>query len=153
MLQQGGAKIGGGSPNQTTNIFVIDTNVLISGILYNGTAGAALEHIIIHQRVILSDYILEEFMRCLRIVRPKQPHKWTRELRKYLETYITDDGDEVIVEDVRDMKDEPLIRLAARHEAAIITGDKDLLEYRGAAKVVVLSVGEYLELFVGEGLY
>jgi len=47
--------------------------------------------------------------------------------------------------DIRDIKDTPILQLAIEHAALIVTGDKDLLEYKGDAGVIVLSVAEYEE--------
>lgn len=67
-------------------------------------------------------------------------------MRQKLEFYCRDDA-VVIDEEIRDINDIPILKLAISQQATIVTNDKDLLEYKGKSLVAIISVREYLEMF------
>lgn len=145
-LQPSAVKADAGSRGSPRFRFVTDTNVLISAILYGGKPQRVLEHIITRQQLILSDYIVEEFVTYLKHIRPKAPQKWIRLMRQKLEFYCRDDA-VVIDEEIRDINDIPILKLAISQQATIVTNDNDLLEYKSKSLVAIISVREYLEMF------
>ena len=125
---------------------VIDTNILVSAILYSGTPELVLRYTLERQSLVLSDYIIDEFMAYLAVVRPRVPQKWKTAVRRMLQKYVTVVDQKYVIK-VRDVNDTDIIGLAMAASAFIVTGDKDLLDYRNDAHVVILSVKEYCEIF------
>jgi len=138
-------QIAGLSNSKNYYRIVIDTNVLLSAILYGGKPKKVLQHILAHQELVLSDYIVDEFVNYLKTI--KIPQKFIRQARQKLEEYCRD-YDMSVDEKIRDINDTEILRLAITHNALIITGDKDILEYKAKSKVSVLTVSEYIELFI-----
>lgn len=137
-----------GSANKPASYrIVVDTNVLISAFIYGGTPAKVLEDIIASHTLVLSDHIVDELIAYLRIIRPKIPQKWLRALREQLQRHCYEYDVDFDI-DSRDPKDNLVIALAVTQGAFIISGDKDLLEYNSNAPVVILSTGEYKELFL-----
>lgn len=137
-----------GYSKKTTKYRVVaDTNVLISGIMYGGASERVLEHIITNQTLIISSYIIDEFIDYLKSASPKISHRWIRGVKTGLQLYSRTNG-KITSGAVRDIKDEPIISLAISQRASIVTGDKDILEHRNGAIPPVLSVSEYEELFI-----
>lgn len=124
---------------------VVDTNILISAVLYGGKPEQVLRYVLTTQQLVLSDYIVEEFMTYIKNVRPKAPQKWLRLLRQKLEVYCYDDTAD-LAKPVRDINDTNILQLAIAQRAVLVTGDKDLLEYKAEARVAILSTHEYAEL-------
>lgn len=106
-----------------------------------------LEHVITSQTLILSDHIVDELIAYLKLIRPKISQKWVRGLREHLQQYCYE-YDLSIEVNLRDPHDNPIVALALTQNAFVVSGDKDLLEHTEGAKMVVLSVSEYQELFV-----
>lgn len=125
---------------------VLDSNIWISGLLYKGLPEAVIQNVLGNHKAILSAYIVDEVMAGLKERRPKLPQKWLKQLTLCLTEHTYDDQAEH-QEIIRDIKDEPIIRLAIAQRSLIVTGDRDLLEHRGSSGVAILSVQEYLELF------
>lgn len=96
---------------------------------------------------ITSDYIIDELITYIKAVRPKLSHKWAKELKRKLLDFSRDYSNDTGY-DIRDINDIPILQLAIEHNAFIVTGDKDLLEYKETAKVAILSLAEYEELFL-----
>ena len=125
---------------------VVDTNILVSAFLYGGRPAAVFEEILSSHTLILSDYIVDELVACLRIVRPKAPQKWVRALRQQLSKYCYD-YDEVGISS-RDFKDNPILHLAHSESAFILTGDKDILSLEISKGVASLTIDEFEALFL-----
>lgn len=125
---------------------VLDTNILVSAILYGGKPEKLLRHVLAHQELILSDYIVEEFVSYLKLAHLKVPQKFIRQARQKLEEHCRD-YDIPISEDIRDINDTDILRLAIAQNAFIVSGDRDILEYKTHSKVVLLNINEYLALF------
>lgn len=125
---------------------VVDTNVLVSAILYGGKPELVLRHILAHQIIVLSDYIVDELIAYLKNVHPKVSQKFIRLLRQKLSDYCFDYSMPAKMI-IRDINDTDILRLAIAQNACIITGDKDIIESKCTSKVTVLTVDEYIELF------
>ena len=139
-----------GSINKPTKYrIVIDTNVLISAMIYGGRPEQVLRHVLASHTLILSDYIVDEFVAYLKVARPKLPQKWMRGIREQLQRYCYDEG-YMSVSRLRDMRDDPVLGLALSYDAIIVTGDKDLLEYRDSSQTAIISTADYLELLGGQ---
>lgn len=146
LLQPSAAPVGVGSRSSQRYRVVIDTNILISAILHGGKPELVVQHVLTRQHIVLSDYIIEEFVDYCKSVHPKVPRKWLRRLRQKLEVHSYDDGVDVD-EVVRDINDTDILKLAIKQKAIIVTGDKDLLEHKSESRVAILSTIEYSQLF------
>ena len=121
--------------------------MLVSAILYGGRPELVLKHVLTRQVFVTSDYIIGELVDYLKDIRPKAPQKWVRTLGQKLEAHSHDvAGDDVAP--VRDINDTDIVRLAVAQLAIVVTGDRDLLEYKAQSQVAILSVAEYLELWL-----
>ncbi len=146
LLQPSAAPASVGSRNSHRYRIVVDTNILVSAVLYGGKPERVLQHVLAKQHLVSSDYIIEEFIDYCKTVHQKVPRKWLRRLRQKLEAYSYDDG--VDIEDaVRDINDTDILKLAIKQKAIIVTGDKDLLEHKSKSRVAILSIIEYSQLF------
>lgn len=105
-----------------------------------------IEHALERQEVIVSDYIVEEVIEGLKRIYPKLPHKWVRLLRQQLMPLVRDDdfASNVVI---RDIRDEPIVRLATKYSAIVLTGDNDIIA-QPPTRLPVLTVAEYGELFL-----
>lgn len=137
-----------GSP-RNTDIYriVVDTNVIISAIIFGGKPGIVFHDVLTSRQFITSDYIVSEFMAFMKEACPKAPQKWLRLLRQKLETYCCDDTVD-LDKPVRDINDTAILQLAIKQRGIIVTNDKDLLDYKTDSQVTIISVAEYLELFM-----
>ena len=125
---------------------VVDTSVLISALYFGGEAEACLRHIANNQRLIVSEYILDELMDFADTTKPKTPQKLKRIIRQTLEKFTREyETREVKIRDVNDID---IMQLALAHDAAIITSDKDILEHFMGAKPPVMTISEYQAIFM-----
>jgi len=132
---------------------LIDTNVLISAALNpNGKAAQAyFKATESPYESVICDYCIDEFKRIVRIKMLKHTTAFNAFLATALITaqIITapPDNERVPLEsDIRDSKDQPIIRAAIRAKVDIIlTGDKDFLE-SGIKKPKMVSPAEFLAL-------
>lgn len=97
------------------------------------------------QTIILSDFIVDEFIAFAKTTEPKTPQKLIRLLRSKLGKYCFDYMPDESIE-IRDINDTDIVALARKYQAFIVTGDQDLLEYKAATTTVILSLSEYAEL-------
>ena len=125
---------------------VLDTSLLISGLFWGKVENRVLKHIFANQEAILSQYIIDELLDFCDDVLPKISRKQKREIQVALENFCYSEG-ELATTHIRDIADEPIVALALRYDAMIVSSDKDFLEYN-QQKPVVLSPKEYQELFM-----
>jgi len=125
---------------------IVDTNVLISAIIFSGeTPRACLRHVLGHHEIIFSNETFAEFKKILlsdKFYRDKflrYTYVKTIENRgKFVETFHT-------FKDCRDAKDNMILEAAVSGKADyIITGDKDLLVLSPFRGITILSPGEFL---------
>ena len=108
---------------------MLDTNVIISALIFGGKAGKLLEMLFDSQhRLYVSEYIDKEF-------REKLEEKWPDKAEKVYSLYRTldiqfcDSAKETVGDAIRDKKDLQVLSDALYHRMDIIlTGDKDFLE-------------------------
>jgi putative PIN family toxin of toxin-antitoxin system len=128
---------------------VIDTNVLISGLLFGGTPGKLIT--LWQKRVIkpmASKDIIYEYLRVLTYPRFRLDEEEInfilyREILPYFDIIDAPCGERVIAEDPADDK---FIHCALAGDAAyIISGDQHLLVLKVHHKIKILSPAEFLE--------
>jgi len=127
---------------------VLDTNTLISALLFSGTASRLVP---LWQSgritVLLSKAILEEYLRVL--VYPKF-RLTDQEIRGLIEEDLLPFVDTVQVRKslkvvTRDPEDDKFLECAVAGRAAyLVTGDRDLLELGSHRTIKILTVGEFL---------
>jgi len=142
---------------------VVDTNVLISAVLWKGPPSDALKIILEKYSLVQSQSTLEEFEKVIK------REKFTRILEKrdltletVLETLITQSkfynvskktastAKEIKIEDVDDLI---FIELAFEANAKfVVSGDKHLLKLDEVGNTKILSVAEFLKLGHEEGI-
>lgn len=107
---------------------MLDTNVLISALIFGGQAGKLLEKLFESEHeLIVSDYVDKEFKEKLELKWPDKAKK-IYELYHTLEIKFCESTKEVLGE-LRDEKDVPVLSDAIYHRVdVIVTGDKDFLE-------------------------
>jgi putative PIN family toxin of toxin-antitoxin system len=143
-LRQHAASPESGS-NSSRYWVVLDTNVWVSGLQYGGNAGVVIRLVLSHHELVCSDYIVDELIERLKLVRPKVPQRWLRMMRLQLEGYCVPFATTEQSE-IRDPKDEPVVALAKATEAMVVTGDKDFLEHEGDLGVDVVTIAEAVQL-------
>lgn len=147
LLQQGAVHPDAGSSKNNSPLkVVVDTNVLVSAILFGGNPEKALVHALENNTLILSDYIVDEFISVIKDMRPRLPIRWLRQLRQSLSAFCVDYNADMDIK-IRDVNDVDIVKLAVSHDAIVLTNDNDLLEYKSHARVAILKVSEYSELF------
>jgi uncharacterized protein len=132
---------------------VLDTNVLISGLLFGGAAGRLLERMWTGKfRIAVSPEIETEYIRVLAYPRF---HLGRQEIERVQNRYILPFCDHIPVKTgpaiCRDPHDDKFLYCAvAARASAIVTGDKDILavgpEFRG---IPILTVQQALQEFPG----
>lgn len=125
---------------------VVDTSVLISALFFGGNARRVLLHIATHHQLILSDYIVDEFIDFSKNTIPKTPQQMLRLMRQSLGEFVVSHESHAV--EIRDVNDVEIMQLAIDHRAAIITSDKDILEHAMGATPPVLTIDEYEQLFI-----
>ncbi len=137
---------------------VIDTNVLISALIFKSGAIAAIRHAWQRGEIIpiVSRATAEEFMLALRY--PKfalDAQGQETVLGEYLPHCDTlpDPKSKIKLPKCRDVDDQVFLLLAAASKAdALITGDKDLLALAGAVPFEIVSPQTFLTVFGTTGL-
>jgi len=124
--------------------FVLDSNIWISALLFGGLPEKVVFFADSKVRLISSRYITDEVVRIIKQQRPKIPHKFITAVRLGLGDYEVP-VPETVISGIRDVKDEPVVRLAESYGAVIVTGDRDILEYDG--DVTSITLNEFAELF------
>ncbi len=128
--------------------YILDTNVVVSGLLFNNSKPAiALQYTFQHGEFLLSLELLEEIAEVLS--RDKFKRYITNDEREeFLETLLERANlIEVVdtVEECRDPKDNHILELALSGETNIIvTGDKDLLVMNPFRNIEIMSVEQFL---------
>lgn len=107
---------------------MIDTNVLISGLVFRGEASNVLKQLFLSEhKLLVSEYILQEF-------REKLCEKWPEKAETIYDLFMQMDFEfcKSTTEELgtlRDRKDIPVLSDAIYNQAdVILSGDKDFLE-------------------------
>jgi putative PIN family toxin of toxin-antitoxin system len=130
---------------------VLDTNILISAVLFKGTTLRILEFCIIEEKidVAISPELMAEFV-------GKLKYKFgidTRtldELKELLEQSTLNFLPQYTTKICRDDSDNMILDLAIYAKAGfIITGDKDLLELKNYKGIEIMTAAEFLGKMTG----
>jgi putative PIN family toxin of toxin-antitoxin system len=128
---------------------VLDTNVLISAILFGGKPRQVLEMVITGQhRLLISSAILDELVEVLVRDKFRFPAENTERIRQE----IVDMADLIAPRRrlrvvIRDPADDRVIECAAAGKAdCIVSGDKDLLDLKQYRGMPIMSPAEFLAL-------
>jgi len=130
-------------------VATLDTNVLISALLFEGTPQTVLRAAIAGKfELVLSPAIIQELATVL--ARPKfgfpqdYVHNVSREIEEISILVQPTHHHEA---DVRDPKDQIIIDCAVEAGSDyIVTGDQDLLVLKQVAEIAIVSPGEFLDL-------
>ncbi len=133
------------------NLFVIDTNKLISAFLFrNSTPRKAFERAVKKGHVCSSFKTYAEFNEVLlrsKFVKYISPEEKLSVLKKFKELILFCEISETINE-CRDPKDNKFLELAVSAKAScIISGDKDLLELHPFRGIPILNAADFLNSF------
>ncbi|MFZ1811966.1 MAG: putative toxin-antitoxin system toxin component, PIN family [Candidatus Saccharimonadales bacterium] len=140
--------VAGRSKKQPEYRIVVDTSVLIGAIFFGGSTLKVLRHIMQHQTMILSDFIIEELVQFTKNTTPRVSYKMQHLMREKLSTYVRV-YDVLLDVEIRDPNDLDIVRLAITHDAMIVSSDKDLQALKDV-RVTVVSPAEYAALFFGK---
>ena len=135
---------------------VFDTNIFISSIFWKGNPRRIIDLAVANKiKSVTSPDILQEIETVLSDDFPEIPYEKIEEIIRDILSYSHLTAvDEIIVKDLRDIKDTKIISYAVSAKADyIVTGDKDLLvltEYKG---IKILNAKAFLDLFEGSGYF
>lgn len=129
---------------------MLDTNVLISAMVFGGAAARLLRFLLESEHeIIISAYVDAEF-------HAKLEQKWEKRSNRIYELYrsmgfsFCGSTDQVLCS-LRDEKDVPVLSDAIYHHVDyLVTGDKDFLE-AGVEDPVILTPAEMLGLLLRAG--
>ena len=126
---------------------VLDTNILISALIFGGLSADVLDLCVLSHRIVLSDFILREIEEKL-TYKIKVPTSKVKSTIGFLK-----DNFELLVPDTeipdicRDIDDNNILQLAEYSNAKyIITGDQDLLVLKQYKNTVIISNREFWTL-------
>lgn len=107
---------------------MLDTNVLISALVFGGKTRKLLEHLVLSEtEIFVSEYVCNEFCEKLRLKWPNKAEKLISIFRKMNFNFCK--SSEKMLGEVRDKKDIPVLSDAIFNNVDILlTGDKDFLE-------------------------
>ena len=124
---------------------MLDTNVLISALLFPGVKmDAMMNYIFIHHQLVLSSYVVDELKR---VVKRKFPGKEmaTNKLLMMMSFEYVYTPSKV---DIRDAKDYPVLYTAIIEDVdVLVTGDKDFSDI-DVEKPEILSPSQFMEKFL-----
>jgi putative PIN family toxin of toxin-antitoxin system len=126
---------------------VIDTNVLVSGLIWGGTPAHVVECILSGTvDAYASEETMREYFRILEKLTGNNAsvmHQWKSLLLEYI---LLIDPQEVITE-CRDPKDNMFLECAVACEAKyIVSGDKDLISMNPFRNIEILKAQEFLRV-------
>ena len=130
--------------------FVFDTNVLISAHISVGMSKQVLDHCIEKHQVILSEFIVSEFLE-----KTESKFKWPKAQREYaawnLRAHVTMVNPAPLPRPVcRDRDDDQILATAiAAGCDALVTGDTDLLVLKKHGKFKILAPNQVMA-FIGK---
>lgn len=107
---------------------MLDTNVLISALVFGGKTKLLLENLILSDNeIFVSDYVCSEFCEKLKLKWPERSERLISLFHKMYFNFCPSANE--ILGNVRDKKDIPVLSDAIFNEVDILlTGDKDFLE-------------------------
>ena len=129
---------------------MLDTNVLISALLFPGTRmDTMMNNIFMEHQLVLSSYVVEELNRVVqRNLRGKKLLSGKMLLKVSYEYVYTPEEFDTELFHIRDMKDYPVLYTAIIEDIDIlITGDKDFSDIE-IDKPEIMTPGEFIEEFL-----
>ena len=129
---------------------MLDTNVLISALIFPGTRmDAMMNHIFTEHQLVLSSYVVEELKRVVRRKFSGKEAAIGKLLQKMSYEYVyTPEELDTELFHIRDVKDYPVLYTAIIEDVDIlITGDKDFFDIE-IDKPVIMTPGEFIEEFL-----
>jgi uncharacterized protein len=136
---------------------VLDTNILISGLIWRGIPGQAIDAATQYRfRLLLSESLLQELQ--ITLYRPKftkviaaSGQRVDDLIGKVIQASIFVQSAEVPAGVVRDPKDRHVLACAVGGDAdCIVTGDADLLTLGSYAHIPIWTVAHFMEQLAGE---
>jgi len=131
----------------------LDTNVLISVLIFNSkTLNSLMHHILIDHTLVISTYILEELEM---VVHRKFPKKMNV-IEEFLngipfESSYTPKEMDMNLFAIRDIKDYPVLYSAINDNVDIfITGDKDFFDSINVEKPEIITPKDFLKKYCNE---
>ncbi|MBX7059006.1 MAG: putative toxin-antitoxin system toxin component, PIN family [Leptospirales bacterium] len=120
---------------------VLDTNILVSALVFSGVAADIFEEAVRKHEVYLTEEILKEFTRIVQ-KKLKVPKAATTQYAKHLRSgFFVVSSDNSPPEICRDPKDNLILQLADFVSADfIITGDKDLLVLEKFGQTIIVDM-------------
>ena len=120
---------------------VLDTNILVSALVFSGVAADIFEEAVRKHEVYLTEEILKEFTRIVQ-KKLKVPKAATTRYAKHLRSgFFVVSPDNSPPEICRDPKDNHILQLADFVSADfIITGDKDLLVLEKFGQTIIVDM-------------
>ncbi len=129
---------------------MLDTNVLISALLFPGQRmNAMMEMIIMSHDLVLSSYVVEELKMVVQRKFPKKESVVEKMLfmMRYEYVYTPTEMEESLFE-IRDVKDYPVLYTAIIEDIDIlITGDKDFSDI-DVEKPEIMTPSEFMERYL-----
>ena len=129
---------------------MVDTNVIISGLLYpNSTMNSIMTYIMDQHKLLISSYVLAEFKDVIRRKFPSNIAEMDELLSKMsYELVYTPDTMDFKIFSVRDAADYPVLYTAIVENVDIlITGDKDLINV-DIKTPRILTPRQYMDLYM-----
>jgi len=134
----------------TTHRIVIDTNVVVSALIFSeSTAMAAFREAKVNGVILISIDILWEINDVLS--RPKFDRYISKEIRQEFVYNLSREAERIeimeTIDSCRDSKDNKFLEVAISGNASyIITGDKDLLELNPFRGIPILNPQDFLQV-------
>ncbi len=129
---------------------MLDTNVLISALLFPGQRmNAMMEMITMNHDLVLSSYVVEELKMVVQRKFPKKESAIERMLfmMRYEYVYTPTEMEESLFE-IRDVKDYPVLYTAIIEDIDIlVTGDKDFSDI-DVEKPQIMTPAEFMEKYL-----
>lgn len=128
---------------------VIDTNVLVSGLIWGGRPGKIVELVVTQNfEAYASEKMMHEYFRILeRLTRNNTPiiNQW----KMFLLDAMTIIETEEFISECRDPKDNMFLECAIASDAKIIiSGDSDLLSMNPFRAIEIINVNDFLKCYL-----
>ena len=130
---------------------ILDTNVLISSIMYGGRVSRVHNFCFANGRVFISKFILGELEEKLLLKFNIENSKVGYILSEIASTCIVAVPKGLVPEICRDVDDNNILHLEKTiHADFIITGDKDLLDLKFFKKTEIISPADFAKRYIEE---
>lgn len=127
---------------------VLDTNVIVSAIRFQGLPGAVWERCLFDKSItfVSSPEIIAEITRVF-AVKFNMPSPLVHNISELVQSYAMIVYPKVSLHVVRDPKDDKFIEAAVESKTLyIISGDKDLLALKSHGKIKIITPAKFLQM-------